>query len=116
MSHTLCRHPPGLLILSIPRPLAGGGRGSEIRRPCSGGEGHRRRGPRGGEASGAHGGLIGPRVEGRGGRGGGSRREPEAATEGSTTTVMLRRPMSVKDLRMSSSELWGRYWGSQLGT
>jgi hypothetical protein len=104
MSHTLCRQPPGLLILSIPRPLAGGGRGTEIRRPCSGGEGHRRRGPRGGEASGAHGGLIEPCVEGRGGREGGSRREPEAGGEGSTMTAMLQRPTSVKDLRMSSSE------------
>jgi hypothetical protein len=49
---------------SHPWSLAGGGRGTEIRWPCFGGEGHRRRG----EASGAHGGLIGPCVEGIGGR------------------------------------------------
>jgi hypothetical protein len=54
-------------------------------------------------------------VEGRGGRERVSRREPEAAAEGSTTTVMLWRPVSAKDLRMSSSDVWGRYWCSQLG-
>jgi hypothetical protein len=104
MSHTLCRQPPKLLILSIPRPLAAGGRGTEIRRLCSGGESYRRRGPREGEASGAHGGSVGPRVEGGGGRKGGSRWEPEVAAEGSTTTVMLWWSTSVKDLRMSCSE------------
>jgi hypothetical protein len=103
-------------VSSNPWSLARGGRGTEIGRPCSGGEGHRRRGPRGGEAPGAHGGSIGPRVEGRGGREGGSRREPEAAAEGSMMMVMLQRPMLVKNLHMSSSELWGRYWRSQLGT
>jgi hypothetical protein len=87
-----------------------------VGRPCSGKEDHRRRGPRGGEASGAYGGQIEPRVEGRGGREKKSRREPEAAAEGSTTTVMLRRPTSMKDLHMSSSESWGRYWCNQLGT
>jgi hypothetical protein len=55
-------------------------------------------------ASGAYGSQIKPRVEGRGGRERGSRREPEAAAEGSTTTAMIRRPTSVKDLRMSFSE------------
>jgi hypothetical protein len=105
MSHMLCRQPLGLSILSIPRSLARGGRGTGVRRPCSGEEGHRRRGSRGGEASGAHGGLIGPRVEGRGDRKGGPRREPEAAAEGSTMMVMLRRPISARNLRVSTSEL-----------
>jgi hypothetical protein len=90
--------------------------GAGVGRPCSGEEGHRRRGPRGGRASGAYGGRNEPRVEGTGGRERGSRREPEAAAEGSTTTAMLQRPTSVTDLRMSSSESWGRYWCTQLGT
>jgi hypothetical protein len=101
---------------SHPKSLARGGRETGVRRLCSGEEGHRRRGSRGGKVSGAHGDLIGARVEGRGDRKGGPRREPEAAAEGSTTTAMLRRSTSVKDLRISSSELWGRYWCSQLGT
>jgi hypothetical protein len=105
MSHMLCRQPPGLSILSIPRSLARGGRGTGDRRPCSGEEGHRRQGPRGGEASGAHSGLIGPRVKSRGDRKGGPRREPEAAVEGSTTTAMLRQPILARNLRVSTSEL-----------
>jgi hypothetical protein len=105
----LCRQSPGLSILLILRFLARGERGTGVGRPCSGEEGHRRRGPRGGEVSGAHGGLIAPCVKGRGAREGGSRREPGVVAEGSTTTMMLRRPASVKDLRMSSSELRGRY-------
>jgi hypothetical protein len=85
-------------------------------RPCSGEEDHRWRGPRGGRASGAHGGLIAPRVEGRGGREGGSRREPEVVAEGSTMTVMLRRPTPARNLRASINESWGSYWCRQLGT
>jgi hypothetical protein len=77
--------------------------------------GHRRRGPRGGKVLGAHGGSIAPRVEGCGGRERGSRREPEAAAEGATTTAMLRRPTSAKNLRASTSESWGRYWCRQFG-
>jgi hypothetical protein len=46
MSHMLCRQPPGLLILSIPRPLAG------VREGARGLTGQiRRRGWRGREAS-----------------------------------------------------------------
>jgi hypothetical protein len=80
--------------------LAGGGRGTEERRPCSGGEGHRRRGPSGGEVPGAHGGSIGLLVEGRG-RERGSPRESEAAAEESMATLVLRRSTSAKDLRMT---------------
>jgi hypothetical protein len=87
-----------------------------VGRPCSGEEGHWRRGPRGVRASGAYGGQIEPRVEGRGGRERGSRREPEAAAEGSMTTAMFQWTTLVKDLRMSFSESWGRYWCNQLGT
>jgi hypothetical protein len=101
---------------SHPKSLARGGRETGVTRPCSGEEGHRRRGPRGGKVSGAHGGLIGPCVKGRGDWKGGPRREPEAAAEGSTTMAMLRRSTSVKVLHISSSELWGRYWCSQLET
>jgi hypothetical protein len=57
----------------------------------------------------AHGGSIGLLVESEEGWKGGSRRKPEAAAEGSMTTAMLRRPMSARDLRVSISELWGRY-------
>jgi hypothetical protein len=85
-------------------------------RPCFGEEDRRQRGPRGGRASGAHGGQIEPRVEGRGGQERGSRREPEAAAERSTTTAMLRRATPVRNLRASTSESWGRYWCRQLGT
>jgi hypothetical protein len=60
-------------------------------------------------------GILGS-FEGRGDQKGGSRREHEAAVEGSMTTAMLRWLTSVKDLRMSSSELWERYWCNQLGT
>jgi hypothetical protein len=77
--------------------LVGGGRGTEERRPCSGGEGHRRRGPRGGEVPGAHGGSIGLLVDGRDGRKRGSPWEPEAVAEESM----------VKDLHMSFSESIG---------
>jgi hypothetical protein len=39
---------------------------------CSGDDGHRRRGLRGGEGAGAHDGSVAPRVEGRGGQKDGS--------------------------------------------
>jgi hypothetical protein len=54
---------------------------TEGSQPCSGGEGHRQRGSRGGGVSGAYGGSIGPLVEGRDGRERGSPRESEAAAE-----------------------------------
>jgi hypothetical protein len=89
--------------------LAEGGRGTEERRPCSGEEGHRQRGPRGGEVPGAHGGSIGLLVEGRDGRERGSPREPEATAEESMATAVLRRSTLVKNLCVSFSELWGMY-------
>jgi hypothetical protein len=57
---------------------------------CSGDGGHRRRGPRAGEDSGAYGGSVASLVEGWGGRKEGSRRGPEAAAERSPSTVRFR--------------------------
>jgi hypothetical protein len=70
------------------------------------GEGHRQRGPRGGEVPGAHGGSIGLLVEGRDGRKRGSPRELEAAAEESMATAVLRRSTLAKDLCVSFSESW----------
>jgi hypothetical protein len=61
------------------------------RRPCSGDGGHRRRGLRAGKGAGAYEGSAQPRVEGWGGRNGEARRGPEAAVEGSPSTVRFRR-------------------------
>jgi hypothetical protein len=105
---------PCTFVSSNPRSSARGRRGARIGRPCSGEGGRRRRGPRGEEVSGAHGGLNAPHVEGCGGRKSGSRRESEAAAEGSTMTAVLRWPASVRNLRMSFSESWGRCWCNQL--
>jgi hypothetical protein len=58
---------------------------------CSGDGGHRRRGLRAGEDSGAYSGSVAPLVEGWGGREEGSRRGPEVAAEGSPSTARLRR-------------------------
>jgi hypothetical protein len=101
-----CRNALGTFQIDSNRPLAGGGRETDESRPCSGGEGHRWRGPREGGVPGAYGGSIGPLVEGRDARERGSPRDPKAAAKGSMATAVLRQSTSVKDLRVSFSESW----------
>jgi hypothetical protein len=98
---------PCTSISSNPKSLGWEPNRAERGRPCSGDGGRRRWGPRGGKGTGAHEGPYAPRVEGWNGRKEGSRREPEAAAEGSTATRVLRRWTSAANLRTRTSESWG---------
>jgi hypothetical protein len=82
---------PWVSIPSNPRSLAGDRSRARRGQPCSGDGGHRRRGPRAGEDSGAYCGLVALLVEDWKGRNSRARRGPETAAEGSPSTAVLRR-------------------------
>jgi hypothetical protein len=83
-------------------------------RPCSGDGGHRQRGLRAGEDSGAYGGSVTPLVEGWGDRKDGDRLEPEMVAARSPSTVRFRRSTSAMDLRTRTSESRGTCRYNQL--
>jgi hypothetical protein len=105
---------PWVSIPSNPRSLAVNQSRARRERPCSGDGGHRRRGPRAGEDSGAYCGLVALLVEDWKGRNRRARRGPEAAAEGSPSTAVLRRWTSAASLRTSFSETRGTCTCNQL--